>query len=318
MICIRPLPIPLSICCLFIPGVDEIEIERLQQRVVVTGDVKPETLIAKLVKSGKKAELWPQKPPEVQESVVSGKEMKSQPTKTEIPAADPSKVTTTTVPSGGDTAGKGGEKVDEGEKVQVDVKIEEKKPETGPSGNTPSPTTVVEKKEQQNEAKSSVVGGGEGKKKKKKKAQNSNKSGSVGETSSIGPPQHIGGGPMPTTIGSNQNIPRHQYQLPRHNYTSPPVYTMSYNTAHPPVNSYTTPHYAPSPPPQSYAYSHFGSEMPPPSNVPPPTQSYAYSHYGYEMAPPPSVPSNYESYRQRSADSFEMFSDENPNGCLVM
>ncbi|KAJ0501563.1 putative heavy metal-associated domain, HMA, heavy metal-associated domain superfamily [Helianthus annuus] len=240
-----------------VPGVHDIVIERQNQRVVVTGDVTPESLLRKLVKSGKHAELWPENPQNLSRRT---------------------------------------EKVSEfGGKVAGEKKVEEKKTESGSASDSAAPPVV----EKQTGDDGAAVGGGEEKKKKKKKkekeGQKSNLN-SIGEASSSAPPQQ-------TKIrSSNQSPPRqhgYKYLEPYHHGPPPaPVYTVSYNTAHPPVNSYTASYYAAAPP-----------------------QSYAYSHYGSAMAPPPplSVPSDYyESYAQQQGDSFEMFSDENPNGCYVM
>ncbi|KAI3676035.1 hypothetical protein L1987_85631 [Smallanthus sonchifolius] len=298
-----------------LPGVHDIQIDRQQHRVLVTGDVLPESLIRKLVKSGKHAELWPEIPPPAQnhsrkpeklvgdgESVVTEKEVKPSATKTEAQDVSSSKGGN----SGVVPAGNGGEEVSEGfggkigecvsEKVAVEVKSEEKKPEIGSAGNEASPP-AVEKKEQPAENDGGGVGGGGGgegkaKRKKKKEGQNSNKN-VTREASSSGIPP-----PQASTRSSNQSPPRqHGYKHPSPYYHAP-VYTMSYNTAHPPVNSYTASYYAAPAPPQSYAYSHIASEMTPP--------------------PPLSVSSEYDAYSQQPVDSFDMFSDENPNGCLIM
>ncbi|KAJ1385556.1 Heavy metal-associated domain, HMA [Sesbania bispinosa] len=47
-----------------VDGVYDINIDLRQQKVVVTGNVDGNTLIKKLTKAGKHAELWPEKPPE--------------------------------------------------------------------------------------------------------------------------------------------------------------------------------------------------------------------------------------------------------------
>ncbi|KAI7743641.1 hypothetical protein M8C21_012063 [Ambrosia artemisiifolia] len=321
-----------------IPGVDNIVIERQNHRVVVTGDVSPESLVRKLVKSGKNAELWPENPqnhsPRTEkvsgneETAVSGKEInppatktktlavdiavsdkeiKSPATKTETPAADiavtgkeikppATKTDTPSVAPVNDVNRKvedfGGKKED---------KVEEKKPETGSAGNSASPP-VVEKPEKVtgDNGGDGVSGGGEEKKKKKKKkvkeGQNGNLGGIGEASSSSGPPQQ--------TTTTNESPPRqHEYRYPAPYQHAPPVYTVSYNTAHPPVSSYTASYYAAAPP-QSYAYSHYGSVMGPPQ--PPSPQPLSV------------LPEYYESYGQQPVDSFEMFSDENPNGCLVM
>nr|XP_043620464.1 heavy metal-associated isoprenylated plant protein 35-like [Erigeron canadensis] len=299
-----------------LPGIEDIQIDRQQQKVVVTGDVSPDTLIRKLVKSGKHAELWPEikHPHEIPSRKIekpsssatkgavneeSEKEVKPPASKGKAPAEEPAKAVT----GDGAPASSGGKKVDESGKDGVEVKVEEKKlPVTGPVGNQENEAVVENKEKKEMENTDVILGNSELKKKKKKKGQNGNRN-VIGDTSSS---SGGGGGPMPTKVASNQSPPRNHGQgyPPRHHYEPPPpapVYTMSYNTAHPPVNSYTASYYAPQPQPQ--------------------TQSYAYSHYGYDMATQPqtSPQLGYDSYRQPPpADSFEMFSDENPNGCLVM
>ncbi|PWA77777.1 heavy metal transport/detoxification superfamily protein [Artemisia annua] len=306
-----------------VPGVDDIEIERLRQRVVVTGDVSADTLLRKLVKAGKHAQLWPEAPETLhrkiekpsstsqvtvtEESVVSGKEIKSVgEKKPETHVEKQPEKGNTSASGAGAPASSEGEKVDGGEKKAVEVKGEEKKPETGPAEGEPSPAVVENKVEKiaENGGGGGSSGVGEGKKKKKKKPVNSN-----GNNSNNGNGNgNVGGGPHATMARSNESPPRHHgygypphhpgYEYPPRQYYAPPpapVYTMSYNTAHPPANSYTTSYYAPQPP-QSYAYSH--SETPTPHVAP------GYESYTYQP--------------QQQSDSFEMFSDENPNGCLVM
>ncbi|XP_071694855.1 heavy metal-associated isoprenylated plant protein 35-like [Rutidosis leptorrhynchoides] len=237
-----------------LPGVDEIEINRLHQRVVVTGDI---------------SSLWPENPPEInlsekhsqknekqpsssqrnasEESAVAGKEIKPLPSKTDIPAENPVKSVSSTVAGGKDPVTNEDGKVNKSEKLAEEVKDEENKlPATGPAGKQDSPA-VVEKKGKQIEQNDVVIIFGE--EKKNKKGQNGNKTttNGIGETSSA--PQSV-----------NQQ-------------------------AHPQISSYTMSYYAPPQQPQAYAYSHYGSEM---------------------------------SQTNVNGDSFEMFSDENPNGCLVM
>ncbi|KAG6427190.1 hypothetical protein SASPL_111431 [Salvia splendens] len=68
----------------------------------------------------------------------------------------------------------------------------------------------------------------------------------------------------------------------------PPAAAVSYNTAYP-SSSYTASYYS-APPPHAHAYMH-------------------------QMEPPPL---DSESNQRQPLDSFEMFSDENPNGCFIM
>ncbi|KAI3709103.1 hypothetical protein L2E82_38861 [Cichorium intybus] len=120
-----------------------IRIEAKQQRVVVTGDVSPVVLLRKLLKAGKHAELWPEKPPEIppqknekpptsnqgsvsEEYAVSTKEIKPPASRTEKPIEDLKRVGKTAAPAGGEpesSGGKGDEGVGktEGGKVAVEV-----------------------------------------------------------------------------------------------------------------------------------------------------------------------------------------------------
>uniref|UniRef100_A0A803KP18 HMA domain-containing protein n=1 Tax=Chenopodium quinoa TaxID=63459 RepID=A0A803KP18_CHEQI len=75
-------------------------------------------------------------------------------------------------------------------------------------------------------------------------------------------------------------------------YAPPPVYAVSYNTAYPSSN-YTASYYS-APPPYSYAYVHHGGDV----------EGFAPLDWNPHAAPP--------------SDSFEIFSDENPNACSVM
>ncbi|OMP03282.1 hypothetical protein COLO4_10512 [Corchorus olitorius] len=95
--------------------------------------------------------------------------------------------------------------------------------------------------------------------------------------------------------GANHSPPRqhHVHEHPTY-YHAPLVYVTSYNTAYP-SSSYTASYYA-SPPPYSYTYMHPG-----------PMSEH-----------PPSDFDTYSPYSSHPSDSFEMFSDENPNACSVM
>ncbi|XP_047959331.1 heavy metal-associated isoprenylated plant protein 35-like [Salvia hispanica] len=75
---------------------------------------------------------------------------------------------------------------------------------------------------------------------------------------------------------------------PCHDQFPPPVCAVSYNTAYP-SSSYTASYYT-APPPHAHAYMH-------------------------QMEPPPL---DSEMNQRQPLDSFEMFSDENPNGCFIM
>jgi len=72
------------------------------------------------------------------------------------------------------------------------------------------------------------------------------------------------------------------------------VYATSYSRAHP-VSSHVTSHYF-SPPPYAHTY-------------------VQHPVHDNETEPPPS---DYDTYSSHQSDSFELFSDENPNGCSIM
>ncbi|XP_047328576.1 heavy metal-associated isoprenylated plant protein 36-like [Impatiens glandulifera] len=208
------------------------------------------------------------------------------------------------------------------------------KPEMGPVGSS-----EVEKKS----------GGG---KKKKKKGQNGNMSGPSQEQSCSQEedeeaisanawrgPHRNNNSVTPPPPPANNNPPRHlQNQFPpdcdidyapiprmpipphgpiphgpiphgltlSHPPPAGPVYVTSYNMAHPTPN-YTTSYYAsPTPYSSSSSYNSYYQEQRE-TRVEPPPPSYYYNDSYTRVV-----------HQQQPLDSFEMFSDENPNGCSVM
>lgn len=160
---------------------------------------------------------------------------------------------------------------------------------------------------------------GNGSKKKKPRGQNGNngkiKEGKMGkEVSTGGMPMNSDQSPDPSPSqdqGSSRDeglvedpvnhILHHQrlgaspymnHPYAPHYYHEPPTYAVRYNTVHP-MGSYGASYYAAQPPPTSYAYTHLGQDS--------------------EPAPPYSDP-----YAVQRSDSFELFSDENPNACSIM
>ncbi|WVY98741.1 hypothetical protein V8G54_030892 [Vigna mungo] len=116
---------------------------------------------------------------------------------------------------------------------------------------------------------------------------------------------------VPFAIPTNDSATRHHHfyrEYPPHYYAPPPappqvVHSVSYHTAHP-SSSYGAAYYAP-------------------------TRPVSYAHVvrpGYEVEPPPymyEAPSYAPSYTpsyapSQPSDSFELFSDENPNACSLM
>lgn len=356
-----------------VQGVFEIDIDVKQHKVTVIGDVDANTLLRKLIKAGKHAELWPVKVDEEQQkkqgksrkgkekaieeqetneqaSKVSGNEKEAsckveqvheEPSKNtqEVGAAkvrkpnvsggvsvtktdqEPSKSNqgSAAAKAGGDGVGaaktsgessvsvkvtEGAEKTCTVDQVVKEAKLEEKKPDNN-GREAAQPVAAEEKKGGESDTTNSAgkVGGnagGNSGKKTKKKGQNGNNTG--GEQSSKTPvnigSQNHEDGPPTGSVAPNHSPPHHpSYSgYPQHYYgpAAAPVYAVSYITSHP--MNHTASYYA-SQPPNAYVY--------------------AYSDVPEREAPPP-PPSDLDAYPRQPLDSFEIFSDENPNGCSVM
>ncbi|GLT90231.1 hypothetical protein SLE2022_081740 [Rubroshorea leprosula] len=304
-----------------IEGVYATDIDLRQQKVTVMGNVDSETLLKKLIKkTGKHAELWPEKADQKQKKQGKGKskEKQSNPEssgeETTHGAEEEKETVTIEVPanqeppksSGGEngnsTSGGNAVKVSDGDGAtgKVGVQVKEAKPEvkqgvTSPAGSQPLAS--------ESEGGAEKSGGGSGGTKKKKKGQKGNTTSDVaeGEQSSDAPP---GTGSLPGNIQvqpvhptvppAANHSPPHQHfgAYPSHYYTAP-VQAVSYNTTQP-SSSYTASYYSA---PPSYAYVHQGPMAEPRPDHDP---------YPYPYTP------------SQSSDSFEMFSDENPNACSVM
>ncbi|XP_048321645.2 heavy metal-associated isoprenylated plant protein 35 [Ziziphus jujuba] len=283
-----------------IEGVYTTTIDSQQQRVTVTGNVEVQTLIKKLTKTGKHAEIWPEK--------LTGKEKKSGKVKNKDREKEKnpessrlenqlghqnnnnnkypcSKVEEAKVSSVLNTA-------NENDKANISRKVERESSkgemrmksteESPPEGN--SRATAEQKG-------SECEGGGDGagksaSKKKKRKGQKGNKTSRIGSGSTnSGTPVNTGS-ESPTECanqGFNLQDLNHTRQSP---YAYPPdyyplVYFASYSTAHP--SKVPGPYYYPSGP---YTYPNSHPEM-----------------HGIQST---------------SSGSFEIFSDENVNGCFIM
>ncbi|KAI6692436.1 hypothetical protein NL676_020146 [Syzygium grande] len=315
-----------------IEGVYTTDIDLRQQKVTVNGNVEAETLIKKLEKTGKHAELWPVKP--------NSKDKKQGKSKNKEKRNDPESIDESEDDGGGcgggvelkegDSAkgfenGGGTSKNSEGGghghgvgtpiKGSVTVQVKEMRPEgrhavvSFPAGNH-SPTAAAENPAFGNEGGGGGGGGGGAKKKKKKKKGNKgNSNNPVGDESEqhpsgafagTGSPKHgqvqvqgqLGQGPM--FCPGNHSPPHHHvYQYPPHHYV-PSAYAVSYHTAYPSASCGAS-YYAPQPPSYAYEYVH---------------------HPGLEVERAPSDLDSYSS--RRPCDTFELFSDENPNACSVM
>lgn len=270
-------------------GVEFVDVDTKQHKVTVTGNVDADTLIKKLVKSGKNAELWPQTSDKSGNKKEKQKQKEAEVDHAEASSAnsDRGKAPTTVEkpPQGSAAPLKAGEEPGSGgggdaKQVNNEIKSEEKRSHESCSAAAEPPQAPENK-----EAVEKSNGGGEsgttssGMKKKKKKGKSGNPAASHGlENQEAGP-----------TPAANQSPPRN-HQFP---FVPPPAYAVSYNTAYPT---------------SSYAASYYGA--------PPPAHAYAYVHPGREIEAPPL---DHELINPpQPLDSFEMFSDENPNGCFIM
>ncbi|KAL2229766.1 heavy metal-associated isoprenylated plant protein 35-like [Sesamum indicum] len=279
-----------------IEGVYTTNIDSQQQKVTVTGNIDAQTLIKKLVKTGKHAELWPEKPPSAGKEKKPGKgncnekenDSKSSENSEEEEEENPSdqgnnnnnpqvKISSPRT-NGGPTV-----------KFVDPVSVDNKPPENLPGGDK-SPAAEINGSANGGEKNSGGGGQGQGqgggKKKKKKK-------GRKGKNSNAGPAPN--GAPASTgveipKVGFTQVVDQinpsptseNVYHYPP-NYAPQAAYVVSYNAAHRTGNGG-------------------------PSYYMPPS---AYSYASYAAA---------EMYEAQAAplDSFEILSDENPNGCNIM
>ncbi|KAI8025244.1 Heavy metal-associated isoprenylated plant protein 35 [Camellia lanceoleosa] len=321
-------------------GVNAVDVDIKQQKVIVNGNVDAATLIKKLEKSGKHAQLWPEIVAEKKEKKLHKSKNKEKPIDPETntqasddhgsPKKEKPTVKVEASKSGASPAknseggGGGAVKFEDGAAKHggrggsevAESKSEGKKPETGSAGKQ---LPVTDKKGGDSEGGDKESDGDSDNSGKKMKNEEQKSTAKDKPSSGGGPAstrlenQHVGPPPPVSFIPPRHHHHGYQYPpqyyapsssggAPDHYVGRPPVnlspprhdgyqYAVSYNTSYP-TSSYTTSYYA-SPPPQSYAYVHPGPETEPP-------------------------PSDLDSYPRQPLDSFEMFSDENPNGCFIM
>ncbi|KAL4380038.1 hypothetical protein GQ457_02G036320 [Hibiscus cannabinus] len=309
-----------------IEGVYEAYADLKQQKATVKANVhvNAETLIGKLVKKGRHAELWPEKsePKEKKQGKPKNKDKQggqSEEAKGKETVKNEVSVHQDDGPKSSENGGSS--KVAEAKQnVTRDQggEVKEPKPEvkqnvTGAAGNQ---SPVAEKKKSDGGDNGGAGGesegnaaekSGSGSNKNKKKGQKGNASVTDGDPHhGDATPATVGSqfkghgphGPVPMPSPSNHSPPRHHpmYEYPTY-YHAPPVYLTSYNTAYPS---------------SSYSASYYASGQP---------YSYAYMHPGHTSELPTSDTDTYTpypSYSSHPSDSFEMFSDENPNACSIM
>jgi hypothetical protein len=268
----------LFLFCYF-AGVFTTAFDSQQQKVTVTGNVAVETLIRKLLKTGKHAEIWPEN--------IAGKEKKSGRAKSKDKDSDPES-------NINDNGQKDENPCEKAEEKFSSVKNSGKEsggnsPENPPAGDE-SPTLDQKGSESTKGGAAGTAAKGGGKKMKRK--------GQKGNNVSSGLPAPLFGNGTPAGTGSqsheldtnhgvglmNLNPTRHSSShYPQGNYTQvQPVYVASYSRTHP------TPSFGPS----CFA----------------PSSPYTYAGTHQEIYPVQATP----------LDSFEIFSDENADGCSIM
>lgn len=270
---------------------------------------KAEILLKKLHKAGKNADLVPEIPDPVENKPHDPKK------KNKKKKEEKSEITDKVTSPGSDKPESekpdGAGKCSSGDNSEACVPVKEdkceilKKKDSAPAdsslpslvdspASTESPAPTAEKKAEES---SGSVG-----KKKKKKGQSmsnvNNPTGGPARTRSLPSPtttpasedhdrsnnQHDGHQMLTNNITPRQDM----YPYPPNYYAPQIMYGVSYNVAQPPVSVDAASYYSPATP-----------------------HSYAYMHPGY-------LPSDQNPYPSRPSDSFELFSDENPNGCSVM
>ncbi|CAL0320969.1 unnamed protein product [Lupinus luteus] len=263
-----------------IDGVYDINIDLKQQKVIVIGNIESESLIKKLIsKTGKLAQLWPEKP---------DSKNKNHPKPEKQQHSD---------------AESGEESDEDKETVKVMVEDEAAAKNTVKPGVQFHETVTVLTGNHSNAATPGAPGGDGGGKKKKKKKKKKSKSASGGATVEHSNDAAVTGGPcnqsqvnqvhqISVPVFSGNESPPYHHMHHRYPIQTPQVYTMSCNQVYPSSSSYG-------------ASSYYTS-----------TQPYSYAH---EMEGPPPYVYETESYTSpQSSNSFEIFSEENPNACCVM
>ncbi|KAF9673350.1 hypothetical protein SADUNF_Sadunf10G0014800 [Salix dunnii] len=230
-----------------IDGVYTTSIDSQQQRVTVTGNIEAGTLIKKLMKKGKHAEIWPEKAATKEKESGKAKNMHS------------------TIDQ--DRNGRGSKK-------SVRFSVEGLGEETRKGKKLPENPTAGKDLPGGNNKGGIIEGGGaDGAcKKKKKKGQKGNDGSNV--LGASGSPTR--GVEMNPVVGPYDLNPTRQHSIPRPlGYSIPHVYASGSHMAYP-----------------------YGSPAP----------------FNYHVAPTPYT----NAYQKTQLDSFNIFSDENVNGCSIM
>lgn len=249
---------------LYFAGVFTTAFDSQQHKVTVTGNVTVETLIRKLLKTGKHAEIWPEN--------IAGKEKKSGRAKNKDKDSDPDS----------ESGINDNDQKDENPCEKVEDKLSSVKNSGKESGgnsprNTPAcgESPAVDQKGSES-TEGAAKGGGKKKKRNGEKGNNGSSPGSGAQSHDLGWKHGVGPMNLNPTRQSSSHYPQGNYPQVQ----VQPVYVASYNRINPI-------------PSQSFG---------PSCTVP----SYAGTHQ--EIYPVQATP----------LDSFQIFSDENANGCSIM
>lgn len=263
-------------------GVYTVAIEPQQHKVTVTGNIDPQILIRKLTKTGKHAELWPEKP--------AGKEKKNEKQKNEEEKEnnansndnieedeeDPPENMDTKLNSSGINGGNTGH-------VVKFLAVENPNNEAKQAGNVPA----GEKSPASNTNQNGSGSGGQGGKKKKKKGRKSNNNNAGSQANSAPSNTGMEGTKMgPSQSADEFDLGHSNQHIFQPSYGPYQPYVMSYNAAYP-----------------SYSAAPICYMSPP--SIP---YMYASSYAQPEACPEQSSP----------LTSFGILSEENANGCHVM
>ncbi|PHU30784.1 hypothetical protein BC332_02877 [Capsicum chinense] len=228
-----------------IEGVYTTDIDPQQQKVIVTGNVEVETLIKKLIRNGRSAELWPEPKPLPKEKKPKRNENSDEDDEQEDDEDNNNEKTAENGPQ------KHGVKFGAVETFTVDVK------EVRQDERLPENVAVVERFPA---AEQKAGGGGQGakKKKKKKKKKSGNNSSNANPGSNGAPPSSES---EIAKMGPNQMMDQanpvhsfqHPYSMPYDQnpptyYVPQQTYVVSHNAAHPTISSAPPYYYIPSSP----------------------------------------------------------------------
>ncbi|KAL3505742.1 hypothetical protein ACH5RR_031124 [Cinchona calisaya] len=267
-----------------------IDSQSQQHKVTVIGNIDAQTLIRKLVKTGKHAEMWPEKPAGKDKKANSNEkesDSKSNENSDEEAEESPAENMEAKVINPVKNSANGQVVrfvgVDGIARDQKEIKIDGKLP-----GSVPATGGKSLVSNQNNNTNNSGGAGGHGKKKKKKKGKKGNSNSNATSASTVVPSST--GLEAPNKMSPNQVIDQIDLGPSDQNmFHYPPscapyqAYVVSYNATHPSTTTSPIRYMPPSP--------------------------YMYVYSQPEVYPEQSTP---------SLSTFEILSDENPNGCYIM